>query len=148
GFASYIQCRGCGHQFNCPNCSVTLRYYKKKNHLACHHCEYKEPLPQQCPDCGCMTLSQKGFGTEKIQEVLERIMPDKRIERFDRDEIKNFKQLEERLDDFHAGNIDVMVGTQMLSKGHNFERVKLVLIMGIDGQLNFPDFRSNERVYQ
>lgn len=148
GFAAYIQCRGCGHQFNCPNCSITLRYYKRKHQLACHHCEYKEPFPSQCPSCGCLTLSHKGFGTEKVQEVLHQLFPDKQIERFDRDEIKNFKQLEQRLDDFHAGKIDIMVGTQMLSKGHNFEKVKMVLILGIDSQLNFPDFRSSERVYQ
>lgn len=148
GFANYLQCRGCGHQFNCPNCSITLRYYKRKNHLACHHCDYKEQMPNQCPTCGCLTMSHKGFGTEKIQEVLVRIFPDKKIERFDRDEIKNFKQLEQRLSDFHTGKIDLMVGTQMLSKGHNFEKVKLVLILGIDSQLNFPDFRSSERVYQ
>lgn len=148
GFANYLQCRACGHQFNCPNCSITLRFYKRKNQLACHHCEYKEPLPSQCPACGCMTLSQKGFGTEKVQEVLQNLLPDKIIERFDRDDIKNFKQLEERLSNFHQGKIDIMVGTQMLSKGHNFEKVKLVLILGIDSQLNFPDFRSTERVYQ
>lgn len=148
GFANYLQCRACGHQFECPNCSITLRYYKRKNELACHHCEYKEAMPGQCPSCGCLTLSHKGFGTEKIQEVLQGIFPDKKIERFDRDEIKNFKQLEERLSDFHSGRIDLMVGTQMLSKGHNFEKVKLVLILGIDSQLNFPDFRSSERVYQ
>ncbi|HXH75140.1 MAG TPA: primosomal protein N' [Bacteriovoracaceae bacterium] len=148
GFASYLQCRSCGHQFSCPNCSISLRYYKKKNHLACHHCEYKEPMPNECPACGCMTLTHKGFGTEKVQEVLQRIIPGKRIERFDRDEIKSFKQLEERLAAFHSGEVDLMVGTQMLSKGHNFEKVKLVLILGIDSQLNFPDFRSSERVYQ
>jgi primosomal protein N' (replication factor Y) len=148
GFASYLQCRSCGHQFNCPNCSITLRYYKRKNQLACHHCEYKEPMPGQCPSCGCLTLTHKGFGTEKIEEVLERLFPEKIIERFDRDEIKTFNQLEERLHDFHSGKINLMVGTQMLSKGHNFEKVKLVLILGIDSQLNFPDFRSSERVYQ
>ncbi len=93
GFASYIQCRGCGHQFNCPNCSITLRYYKRKHQLACHHCEYKEPFPSQCPSCGCLTLSHKGFGTEKVQEVLTRIFPDKTIERFDRDEIKTSNNL-------------------------------------------------------
>lgn len=148
GFASYLQCRACGHQFNCPNCSITLRYYKRKNNLACHHCDYKEPLPGQCPSCGCLTLSHKGFGTEKVEEVLKGVFPEKKIERFDRDEIKTFKQLEDRLSDFHSGKIDLMVGTQMLSKGHNFEKVKLVLILGIDSQLNFPDFRSSERVYQ
>lgn len=148
GFANYIQCRGCGHQFNCPNCSVTLRYYKRRNYLGCNHCEYKEDLPSQCPECGSLTLTQKGYGTERIQEVLVKIFPDKTIERFDRDEIKTFAQLEGRLKDFHDGKIDIMVGTQMLSKGHNFEKVKLVLILGIDSQLNFPDFRSPERVYQ
>lgn len=148
GFANYLQCRSCGHQFHCPNCAITLRYYKKKGQLACHHCEYKIPMPEQCPHCGCLTLMQKGFGTEKVQEVLQEIFPDKVIGRFDREDIKNFKQLEERLADFHDGKIDILVGTQMLSKGHNFERVKLVLILGIDGQLNFPDFRSQERVYQ
>jgi primosomal protein N' (replication factor Y) (superfamily II helicase) len=148
GFANYLQCRACGHQFNCPNCSITLRFYRKKNILACHHCEYKEPLPDQCPQCACLTLSHKGFGTEKLQDVLSRLFPEKTIERFDREEIKTFKQLEERLNDFHEGKIDIMVGTQMLSKGHNFEKVKLVLILGIDSQLNFPDFRSSERVYQ
>lgn len=148
GFANYIQCRACGHQFNCPNCSITLRYYKKKNLLACHHCEYKDDVPSQCPECGSLTMIQKGFGTEKVQEVLQKVFPEKTVERFDREEIKNFKQLEKRLDDFHQGNIDIMVGTQMLSKGHNFEKVKLVLILGIDSQLNFPDFRSQERVYQ
>lgn len=148
GFANYIQCRACGHQFNCPNCSITLRYYKKKNLLACHHCEFKDDVPSQCPECGSLTMVQKGFGTEKVQEVLQKVFPDKKIERFDREEIKNFTQLEKRLNDFHEGKIDIMVGTQMLSKGHNFEKVKLVLILGIDSQLNFPDFRSQERVYQ
>ncbi len=148
GFANYLQCRACGHQFACPNCSVTLRYYKKKNHLACHYCDYKEPMPGECPACGNLTMSHKGFGTEKVQEVLQKIFPEKQIDRFDRDEIKNFKQLEERLADFHSGKIRMMVGTQMLSKGHNFEKVKLVLILGIDSQLNFPDFRATERVYQ
>jgi primosomal protein N' (replication factor Y) len=148
GFASYLQCRACGHQFSCPNCSLALRFYKKKNVLACHQCEYKEPAPTHCGACGCLTISQKGFGTEKVHEVLSHLLPDKSIERFDRDEIQTFKQLEQRLDDFHEGKIDIMVGTQMLSKGHNFEKVKLVLILGIDSQLNFPDFRSTERVYQ
>lgn len=148
GFASYMQCRSCGHQFECPNCSIALRLYKRKNQLACNHCEYHEPTPNQCGACGCMTLMHKGFGTEKVQDVLKNIFPEKSIERFDRDEIKGFKQLEERLNDFHSGKIDIMVGTQMLSKGHNFKKVKMVLILGIDNQLNFPDFRSTERVYQ
>jgi primosomal protein N' (replication factor Y) len=148
GFANYIQCRSCGHQFSCPNCSVSLRFYRLKNILACNHCDYKDVLPAQCPQCACMTLVHKGFGTEKIQDVLQQYFPQARIERFDREEIKTFTQLENRLEEFHKGEVDIMVGTQMLSKGHNFERVKLVLILGIDSQLNFPDFRSSERVFQ
>jgi primosomal protein N' (replication factor Y) len=148
GFSNYLQCRACGHQFNCPNCSVTLRYYKKKNILSCSHCDYHQPLPQSCPECSCMTLHQMGFGTEKVEEVLKEIFPSNTIERFDRDEIKNFKMLKDKLDRFHAGLIDIFVGTQMISKGHNFSRVKTVIILGVDQQLNFPDFRSNERVFQ
>jgi primosomal protein N' (replication factor Y) len=127
---------------------VSLRYFRLKNILACNHCDYKDVLPSQCPQCACLTLIHKGFGTEKVQDVLKEYFPEARIERFDREEIKTFTQLENRLDEFHQGEVDIMVGTQMLSKGHNFERVKLVLILGIDSQLNFPDFRSSERVYQ
>jgi primosomal protein N' (replication factor Y) len=148
GYSTFIQCRSCGSQFQCPNCSIVLRYYKQKNELACHHCEYKQPMPKMCQSCGCMTMMNKGFGTEKVQEVLKQIFSSARIERFDRDEIKNVKELETRMNDFHSGKIDILVGTQMLSKGHNFQRVKLVLVLGIDSQLNFPDFRAMERVYQ
>ena len=101
-----------------------------------------------CPECMTINLSPKGFGTEKAHEILQDLFPNKIIKRFDRDEIKTFTHLEKTLDDFHKQEIDVLVGTQMLSKGHNFERVNLVVILGIDSQLNFPDFRSNERVYQ
>ncbi|MFZ4712872.1 MAG: replication restart helicase PriA [Bacteriovoracaceae bacterium] len=148
GFANYIQCRSCGQQFNCPNCSVTLKYFKKKSSLECSHCQFKIPFPHSCPKCNCLTLEQKGYGTEKVHEILSAIFPDKKIERFDRDEIKTLEQLELKLNRFHEGKIDLFVGTQMLSKGHNFKRVNLVLILGVDAQLNFPDFRSNEKIYQ
>lgn len=148
GFANYLQCRACGHQFFCPNCSTNLRYFKNRNEVSCQYCNYVAPAPQICPKCQNMTLHQKGFGTERLQEILAQHFPQKTIERFDRDEIKNMQQLEDRLDTFHRGEIDIMVGTQMLSKGHNFERVNLVVILGIDSQLNFPDFRASEKVYQ
>jgi primosomal protein N' (replication factor Y) (superfamily II helicase) len=148
GFANYVQCRSCGHQFQCKNCSITLRYFKQKNQLSCQHCEYHEPMPQGCPQCGSLTLLQKGFGTEKVQEVLRRELPNARIDRFDRDEIKTFKELQKKLSDFHSGEIDILVGTQMLSKGHNFKRVKKVIILGVDNQLNLPDFRATEKIYQ
>jgi len=148
GYANYLQCNSCGHQFSCPNCSTNLKFFKKRNELSCQTCEYKEPAPEMCPECMNLNLTPKGFGTERAYEILKDLLPEYRVERFDRDEIKTFTQLETVLEKFHNKEIDVLVGTQMLSKGHNFENVNLVLILGIDSQLNFPDFRSNERVYQ
>lgn len=148
GYANYIQCSACGHQFSCPNCSVNLKHFKKRNQLNCQTCDYHVPTPEMCPECMNLNLSPMGFGTEKAYEILQELFPNKIIKRFDRDEIKTFDHLEKTLDAFHKKEIDILVGTQMLSKGHNFERVNLVVILGIDSQLNFPDFRSNERVYQ
>lgn len=148
GYANYIQCSACGHQFSCPNCSVNLKHFKKRNQLTCQTCDYSVPTPDMCPECMNLNLSPKGFGTEKAHEILQELFPKTVIKRFDRDEIKTFDHLEKTLEEFHNKTIDILVGTQMLSKGHNFERVNLVVILGIDSQLNFPDFRSNERVYQ
>jgi primosomal protein N' (replication factor Y) (superfamily II helicase) len=150
GFANFIQCRACGHQFSNEECGcgLNLRFFKNKNLLSCAHCEFKMPVPESCPKCANINLLQKGYGTERVHEVLQEHFKDYCIERFDRDEIKNFKQLNDKLKRFHSGQIDLLVGTQMLSKGHNFERVNLVLILGIDSQLNFADFRANEKTYQ
>jgi len=148
GFANHIQCRGCGYKFEDPNTNTALRYFKSRNILSSAHSDYEIPMPEICPDCGNMSLLQKGFGTEKIQDVLQHHLPEYNIERFDRDEIKNVKQLEDKLDRFHKKEIDLFVGTQMLSKGHNFERVNLVLVMGVDSIMNFPDFRAIEKAYQ
>ena len=148
GYANFIQCSGCGHKFTDPETDTNLRYFKKKNILRSAHSEYQIPVPDICPECGNMNLLQLGYGTEKVQEVLSQIFPNKKIGRFDRDEIKNFEDLSFTLNQFEAGNLDVLVGTQMLSKGHNFKKVNLVIVLGIDHQLNFPDFRSIERAYQ
>lgn len=148
GYASYLQCNSCGHQFSCPNCSTNLKYFKRRSELVCQTCEFKMPEPEMCPECMNIQLTPKGFGTEKAHDTLKGLFSDKVVERFDRDEIKTFTKLEETLNLFHDKKIDILVGTQMLSKGHNFENVNLVIILGIDSQLNFPDFRSNERVYQ
>lgn len=148
GFANFVQCRNCGHKFEDPNTGVPLRYFKNKKMLSSGHSDYQIPLPEICPSCGNMNLLQMGFGTEKLQEVLQKVFPDKVIERFDRDEITTLEKLEDSLEKFHQGEIDVFVGTQMLSKGHNFKKVNLVLILGIDSMLNFPDFRAMERTYQ
>lgn len=148
GYANFYQCKACGHQFNCPNCSTNLKFYKERNEISCQYCSYKSPPPEICPECQNMSLFQRGFGTEKVKEVLQEYFTDKIVDRFDRDEIKNMKQLEKKLNEFHSGHINILVGTQMLSKGHNFKNVNLVLILGIDSGLNFPDFRANERVFQ
>tara|TARA_R110000868_G_scaffold100129_7_gene275478 strand:- start:2141 stop:4123 length:1983 start_codon:yes stop_codon:yes gene_type:complete len=148
GFSSYIQCSSCGHQFQCINCSTNMRYFKNRSELACQTCGNKTAMPKMCPECSCLTLTQKGYGTEKIVEVLANTIPELRVERFDRDEIKNIEQLKESLARFERHEVDVLVGTQMLSKGHNFEKVNTVVVLGIDQQLNFPDFRAMERAWQ
>ena len=106
------------------------------------------PLPSECPECGGISLMNKGFGTEKVEAVLKSIFKENKIERFDRDEIKTTKDLNDKLERFHSGEIDIFVGTQMLAKGHNFRRVNLVVVLGIDSMLNYADFRSSEKTYQ
>ncbi len=148
GFANFVQCSNCGHKWTDPNTGVNLRYFKKKNILSSAHSDYQIPMPELCPKSGNMDLFQSGFGTEKAQEVLSKHFPTYRIERFDREEITTFKKMKSRLDDFREHEIDILVGTQMLAKGHNFQRVNRVIVLGIDSQLNFPDFRAMERTYQ
>lgn len=148
GFYQFIQCRGCGHQFECKNCSTVLRFFKERKILKCQHCEFSKPLPDECPECNCLTLSGKGYGTERVQEVLQNYFPEKKVGRFDRADLKNFSDLKVRLEEFNRGDLDILVGTQMLSKGHNFEKVNLVVILGVDSQLNYPDFRGREKVFQ
>ncbi len=148
GFADFLQCRSCGHHFSCPNCSSNLKFYKKRNEISCQICGYKDRSPEICPSCSSMTIKQVGYGTEKLTSVLREFFLDKITERFDRDELTTFTQIEDRLQEFHNGKIDILVGTQMLSKGHNFKKVNLVVVMGVDAQLNFPDFRATERAYQ
>lgn len=148
GFASYVQCRSCGHTFECPNCSVSLTMFKGRRELSCHSCTYRTDMPDICPECQNMNLLNKGFGTEKVKEVLENRLASYKIGRFDRDEIKTSSKLETVLKDFHDGVTDVLVGTQMISKGHNFKNVNLVVVLGIDSQMNYPDYRASERTYQ
>ena len=149
GFSSFIQCRACAHQFynEACGCENNLRYFKAKNLLSCSHCDFKMPKPNECPECGSLTIVNRGFGTEKIQETLSQIFKDHKVDRFDRDEIKNMKDLELKLNQFASGEIDILVGTQMLAKGHNFKKVNLVIMLGVDAMLNYADFRASERTY-
>jgi primosomal protein N' (replication factor Y) len=116
GYSNYLLCRACGHKFECPNCSVSLTNYEKSNILSCHLCEYKIKRPNMCPECSCLDLSPVGFGTEKLEKVLTEYFPEKKILRFDRDEIKNQTQLVARLDEIYSGQFDILVGTQMIAK--------------------------------
>ena len=148
GFSNSLQCNHCGYKFTDPNTNTSLRYFKQKKILSSSYSDYKIPLPEQCPDCGNMKLAQIGYGTEKVQAVLEKEFPSFKCDRFDRDEIKNITELEVKLTSFLNNEIQILVGTQMLSKGHNFPKVTLVIVLGIDQQMNYPDFRSVERTYQ
>lgn len=150
GFSNSLQCRNCGYQFFNEKCGCenNLRYFKSKNILSCSYCDYYQACPQMCPECGSLTLQGKGFGTEKVEEVLRSIFPTKTIDRFDRDLIKNTKDLKNQLDRFANQEIDILVGTQMLAKGHNFEKVNLVVVLGIDSTLSYSDYRSTERAFQ
>ncbi len=148
GHANYLMCHSCGHQFHCPNCSTTLRMFKNKKILSCNICDYQQPIAEICPECSNMHLVPKGYGTEYIENLLKKIFPQHTTKRLDRDEITTMRALKNRLEEFHEQQVDILVGTQMVSKGHNFEKVNLVVILGIDGQLNYPDFKANERVFQ
>jgi len=148
GFSRYIQCQNCSHTFDCPNCDIRLTQFKSRKTLECYSCEYKDQLPNSCPDCGCLDLFQGGFGTERIDEAIKKLFPDKKIARFDRDQLKKITDIEQRLKDFNDKKIDILIGTQMLSKGHNFKNVDTLVILGVDNNLHRPDFRAQEEIYQ
>jgi len=148
GFSKYIQCHACGQSFDCPNCDIRLTNFKSRSSLECYACEYKDKVPKICPTCGCIDLYNGGFGTEKVEKVLRKVFKDKVIEKFDRDNLKTLSDVEEVLEKFSKKEIDILVGTQMISKGHNFKNVDSVVILGIDNYLHIPDFRSAERMFQ
>ena len=148
GFANFIQCRSCGHSFKDPETDTVLRYFKKKKKLSSMHSNFSISLPEACPRCGNLNLLQKGFGSEKVQEVLSSFFPDHQVGRFDRDEVTTFKAIKKTLGEFERGDIHILVGTQMLSKGHNFKNVNTLLILGTDSMMNWPDFRSQEKAFQ
>ncbi len=148
GYSNFIYCNVCGHKFECNNCTSNLTFFKRQNILKCNICNFSMAKPHECPECSNLNLLPKGHGTERIQEFLEGQFPGKKIVRFDRSEITNFEKLKEVLNEFHSGNIDILVGTQMISKGHNFKNVNKVIVLGIDNVLNFPDFRAKEKVFQ
>lgn len=147
-YSPFLICRECGHFFMCPRCAVTLSFSRKDLKLRCHHCGHHASPPDDCPKCGGHKLNPVGVGTEKVEEAVQAILPEGRVERLDRDVASRKGALESILAEFGAGEIDVLVGTQIVAKGLNFPNVTLVGVVAADVSLNLPDFRAAERTYQ
>ena len=148
GFSPVVECKTCGVSPQCPNCDVSLTFHKFKHELRCHYCNYQRAMPNSCGACGSNTLDNKGFGTEKIELELKELFPDFKIGRMDLDTTRGKHGYQKIIGAFEAREIDVLVGTQMLSKGLDFDNVSLVGVLNADTMLNFPDFRAHERAYQ
>ena len=148
GFSTHVNCRQCGYVFKCPTCGIALTYHKSDNMLKCHHCDYVEPYPTVCPECGSNHLIKTGFGAERIQEEVERLFPSARTLRLDSDSAKNKSKIPETIEAFRKKEADILIGTQMIAKGHDFPDVTLVGIVLADIGLSMPSFRSNERAFQ
>ncbi|QKX06963.1 primosomal protein N' [Aquimarina sp. TRL1] len=148
GYSPVVECNTCGHAPQCTNCDVSLTYHERKNQLRCHYCGYAIAMLHKCMACGSTELSTKGFGTEQIEKELKELFPDKNIGRMDQDTTRGKHGYEKIITKFENGDIDILVGTQMLSKGLDFRNVTLVGVMNADNLLNFPDFRAHERSYQ
>ncbi|MCD6497980.1 MAG: primosomal protein N' [Deltaproteobacteria bacterium] len=147
GFSPYLICKQCGEAVRCPDCSVSLTWHRKQNLARCHYCGHAVPTPQQCEACGAPDLMPIGLGTEKLVSLLQKRFPEARIARLDRDTAQ-FGRMNMILDHFRNRDIDILVGTQMVAKGHDFPGVTMVGVILADHGLNFPDFRAAERTYQ
>jgi len=148
GFSSFVLCRSCGESLRCVNCDITLTYHKREDRLVCHYCNYTAETPFVCPFCESEFLYFIGQGTEQLEGILEKKFPDLRIARIDRDTMKRKGEIDRTLLSFDRGEIDMLVGTQMLAKGHDFHNVTLVGVISVDIGLGLPDFRSAERTFQ
>ncbi|EGT3947012.1 primosomal protein N', partial [Clostridioides difficile] len=148
GYANFVSCRKCGYVFQCENCDISLTYHKKSNTGRCHYCGYEKEIPKECPECKSTYVKPFGVGTQKIEEELKYIFPDIKTLRMDKDTTSKKGALDEILNKFKDKEVDVLIGTQMLSKGLDFENVTLVGILSADMILNFPDFKSFETTFQ
>jgi len=148
GYSPILECITCGHSPQCPNCDVSLTYHNHSNQLRCHYCGYHMAMQKQCMACESVELTTKGFGTEQIETELKSLLPEARIGRMDLDTTRGKHGHQKIISAFEQESIDVLVGTQMLSKGLDFRKVRLVGIMNADNLLNFPDFRAHERSFQ
>ncbi|OGA97698.1 MAG: primosomal protein N' [Burkholderiales bacterium RIFCSPHIGHO2_12_FULL_69_20] len=147
GYAPVLHCADCGWKSGCPHCSAWRVFHKGERTLRCHHCGFTERVPRACPDCGNLDIAPLGRGTEKLEEQLAELLPGARIARLDADTARGKGQLESRLAEVHAGEVDVLVGTQMVTKGHDFRRITLVVAVNPDSALFASDFRAPERLF-
>ena len=148
GFAPMIECHTCGWVPKCKNCDVSLTYHKGLNQLTCHYCGCAYQVPRSCPACGGVELQHKGFGTERIEDDIQLIFPEAKVARMDLDTTRTRSAYEKIIADFEQGKTDILIGTQMVSKGLDFQHVSVVGILNADTMLNYPDFRSYERAFQ
>ncbi|KAA6318662.1 Primosomal protein N', partial [termite gut metagenome] len=148
GFAPMIECKVCGWVPKCKNCDVSLTYHKGINQLTCHYCGYTYQPPRSCPVCEGKELINRGFGTEKVEDDIKLIFPEASVARMDLDTTRTRTAYEKIIADFEQGRTDILIGTQMVSKGLDFDRVSIVGILNADTMLNYPDFRSYERAFQ
>lgn len=148
GYSAYLTCRSCGHIFMCPSCGVALAYHKESHLLKCHHCGYTTTMPANCPKCGSSFLAKIGFGTERIIEEVEKLFPNVGVCRLDSDTKQSKRSLAKIVDSFQREEKQIMVGTQMVAKGHDFPNVTLVGVVLADIGLALPSYRSNERTFE
>ncbi|MBO6144671.1 MAG: primosomal protein N' [Prevotella sp.] len=147
GFAPMIECRQCGWVPRCQHCDVSLTLHRQMQQLTCHYCGFTYRVPTECPCCGSTDLRTRGYGTEKIEEQVREVFPEARIARMDLDTTRTRNAYERIINDFSAGRTNILIGTQMISKGLDFDRVSVVGILGCDSMLNFPDFRAYEHAF-
>ncbi len=148
GYSSFIQCRGCGEVQECPRCSVSLTYHRRRKRLLCHHCRHEEGVPSRCPRCGDTDLSYRGLGTEQVERVVTETFPQARVARMDVDTTAGKWSHAEILGRVGRGEVDILLGTQMIAKGLDFPGVTLVGVVNADVGLHLPDFRASERTFQ
>jgi primosomal protein N' (replication factor Y) len=148
GFSASVACRSCGERVQCVNCAIGLTYHRRDNRLLCHYCEYAQRVPEKCPKCGSDHVYFIGSGSEKVEDELHRHFPKARIARLDRDTVTGKNHYEQILGGFREGNYDILVGTQMIAKGHDIPNVTLVGVINADIGLGMPDFRAAERTFQ
>ena len=148
GFARSLQCPKCGHVCQCPHCSVALTYHRTDERLVCHVCGHQSIVPRKCPECGDPAIVLQGYGTQKVEEIMARVLPQAKIARIDADAMRRKHALRDTLNAFKTHKIDILIGTQMIAKGLHFPNVTLVGILNADLSLHVPDFRAGERTFQ